>query len=359
MKKLQEQSWDWDKINAKLDASKPIPEFPTTTATTQDTSNNSNSEQPIGKSIGTVSGTGITDSEFEDFKKLLADKLNFELTDEKHKFLNAWRRAEGTKATNNPFATTINYKDDPNMSRFNLANRSQGVKNFSTVEYGADATAKTLNFRYYIDLVSQLRDNTITASALAENPALNTWGTGRLVSRVLASKSNQTKLDTTTKSASNSIDTLVNMNAECWRVWSLVNSILNDPEKFGFNQYKSWINDDEPGAAKHLQTLYDRILNLPVKPDLKFNFEFETIQHIKTHIEKLRKNFKSKLTEEQKDSVLKIYENFDHIDTIINFIKTELILKGKRGTLTPPQKFWYWNGKVWTTKVITFKWDYM
>ena len=127
---------------------------------------------------GTVSGTKISDSDFATFIKLLANKVGFKLTDQNIRFLNAWRQAENTKASNNPFATTINYKNDPEMTKFNLANRGQGVKNFSTLEYGVDATAITMKLPYYNSLIQKLQQDNITAMELAKDSSLDKWGTG-------------------------------------------------------------------------------------------------------------------------------------------------------------------------------------
>lgn len=113
---------------------------------------------------------------FLEFKNELAKQLDFEMTDEKDRFLEAWARLENTRAKNNPYATTMKSNSDPKSSKFNLANSGEGVKNFSTLDYGVDATARTLRLRYYKTLIDKLRNNDITAEELAADPSLNTWG---------------------------------------------------------------------------------------------------------------------------------------------------------------------------------------
>ena len=135
----------------------------------------------------TQGGNGTSD--FESFKQKLASKLGFTLTNEKSKFFDAWKRVENTNANNNPFATTLNYKKDPDMTKFNLANSGQGVKNFSTIDYGVDATAITMGLRYYSSLIEKLKNDNISAMELAKDPSLDTWGTGSTkIQRVLGSQ---------------------------------------------------------------------------------------------------------------------------------------------------------------------------
>ena len=134
----------------------------------------------------TSQGSGTSD--FNSFKTQLAGALGIRLTDEKSRFFDAWRAVENTKATNNPFATTLNYKKDPGMTKFNLANRGQGVKNFSTLDHGVDATAITMKLRYYSSLIEKLKNDNISAIELAKDQSLDTWGTGSAkIQKVLGS----------------------------------------------------------------------------------------------------------------------------------------------------------------------------
>lgn len=92
-------------------------------------------------------------------------------------YLNAWQRAEGGTATNNPFNTTLPYA---NGSSYN----SVGVRNYPTPQAGLQATARTLLNGRYGEIVKGLRTNAppqVDAQALANSP----WGTGSLVLKIL------------------------------------------------------------------------------------------------------------------------------------------------------------------------------
>lgn len=133
------------------------------------TSNKTSKSEPSFSSIG------------DDFYKSILSKIGANETAEKIKFLKAWRQAEGGKATNNPFNTTFKLSSDPNISDYNTA----GVKNYSTPDFGIDATSKTLLLPYYSNLILKLKDDNITSDELASEPSLKTWGTGGLVAKVL------------------------------------------------------------------------------------------------------------------------------------------------------------------------------
>jgi hypothetical protein len=98
------------------------------------------------------------------------------------KFFYAWRKGEGGKATNNPFNTTFNLKKDSGMSKYNTV----GVKNYSTPNYGVEATVKTLLLSYYTCIVDGLK-NDVGADKISRCESLKTWGTGDLVAKVLNS----------------------------------------------------------------------------------------------------------------------------------------------------------------------------
>jgi len=63
---------------------------------------------------------------------------------------------------------------------------SVGVKNYPNRQVGLEATVKTLMLPYYKELVAKLKNDNITAVELADTDDLSTWGTGSLVSKVLA-----------------------------------------------------------------------------------------------------------------------------------------------------------------------------
>ena len=92
-------------------------------------------------------------------------------------FLNAWARAEGGTASNNPFNTT---QSAPGASSYNRV----GVRNYATPQQGIQATVQTLQNGHYGNILSALRQGSsaqAAASALAASP----WGTGSLVEKVL------------------------------------------------------------------------------------------------------------------------------------------------------------------------------
>jgi hypothetical protein len=104
------------------------------------------------------------------------------ITDENLKFFYAWRKAEGGKATNNPFNTTMNLKSDINKTNYNKI----GVKNYSTPQYGVESTVKTLLNGRYSCIVNGLK-NDIGAEEISRCSDLKTWGTGELVAKVIDS----------------------------------------------------------------------------------------------------------------------------------------------------------------------------
>lgn len=92
-------------------------------------------------------------------------------------FVNAWARAEGGSAANNPFNTT---QTAPGATAYN----SVGVRNYLTPQAGLQATISTLQNGRYGNILSALRSGTsarAAASALANSP----WGTGSLVEKIL------------------------------------------------------------------------------------------------------------------------------------------------------------------------------
>lgn len=94
--------------------------------------------------------------------------------------LDAWSRAEGGRAANNPLNTTQAAPGATNMN-------SAGVKNYPSPAAGVAATVATLTNGRYGTILSNLRANapaTQTARAIAASP----WGTGSGVSRVLGDR---------------------------------------------------------------------------------------------------------------------------------------------------------------------------
>lgn len=104
------------------------------------------------------------------------------ITDGNMKFLFSWRQAEGGKATNNPFNTTQGLSKDTGISKYNKI----GVKNYSTPQFGVEATVKTLLNGNYSCIVNGLK-NDIGAEEISKCRDLKTWGTGELVAKVIDS----------------------------------------------------------------------------------------------------------------------------------------------------------------------------
>jgi len=109
----------------------------------------------------------------------LLQRIGAPVTQNGVRFLNAWLRAEGGSATNNPFNTTLPYAGAGSYN-------SVGVRNYPTAQAGLEATAKTLLDPRYRAIVAGLRsgaDPRVDARALAASP----WGTGDLVLKILGS----------------------------------------------------------------------------------------------------------------------------------------------------------------------------
>lgn len=123
----------------------------------------------------TVSITGVTDVNV--YEKIL-EGIGAPVTDENIKFMLAWRQSEQSSAKFNPFSTTQNMSGAISIN-------SAGVKSYRTLEDGVVATIKTLKNGKYNCIVNGLVNN-IGSENIARCESLKTWGTGDLVSRVLA-----------------------------------------------------------------------------------------------------------------------------------------------------------------------------
>jgi peptidoglycan hydrolase-like protein with peptidoglycan-binding domain len=117
----------------------------------------------------------------KDFYTAILTGVGAPITDENLKFFYAWRKGEGGKATNNPFNTTFKLSKDSGISNYNSA----GVKNYSTPNYGIEATVKSLLLPYYTCIVDGLKSD-IGSDKLSKCESLKTWGTGDLVAKVLS-----------------------------------------------------------------------------------------------------------------------------------------------------------------------------
>lgn len=130
--------------------------------------------------------TQISRSDKQFYENILKG-IGAPITEENLKFFYAWRTAEGGTAKNNPFNTTQGMKDDPGISIY--GKNKAGVKNYSTAEFGIEATVKTLLNGRYSCIVDGLK-NDIGAEKISECfDNLETWGTGDLVNKVIKSGS--------------------------------------------------------------------------------------------------------------------------------------------------------------------------
>ena len=113
----------------------------------------------------------------EQFARDVLKGLGAPITDENMKAVVAWQKAEGTKAANNPLATTQGWDGS---SSFN----SVGVKNYTSYSDGVAATLKTLQNGHYGAILAALAQGN-SAQAVGQAVAASPWGTGDGVLRVL------------------------------------------------------------------------------------------------------------------------------------------------------------------------------
>lgn len=91
---------------------------------------------------------------------------------------NAWQRAEGGSAANNPFDTTQGAAGTTNYN-------SVGVKNYRTSQQGVQATIQTLENGHYAAVLKALREGT-NAYQVAAAVGASPWGTsGSLMDSIL------------------------------------------------------------------------------------------------------------------------------------------------------------------------------
>jgi murein DD-endopeptidase MepM/ murein hydrolase activator NlpD len=130
------------------------------------------SSKPVGQPISNFS----YEESDEMYKKIL-EGIGAPVTQNNITYMRAWRKAEGGKATFNPFNTTQKYQDATNYN-------SVGVKNYPTMEAGIEATVKTLLNGRYNDIVDSLKSDS-PPQVTAASKSLSVWGTGGGVLSVL------------------------------------------------------------------------------------------------------------------------------------------------------------------------------
>jgi hypothetical protein len=116
----------------------------------------------------------------DDYYKSVLKCLGAEPTKNNLLFLYAWRQAEGGKAKNNPFNTTLKM---PGATNYN----SVGVKNYQTPEQGIEATCKTLKNgrdKYGYDKIIDGLKNDVGLSQLSDAVISSKWGTKDLLRKV-------------------------------------------------------------------------------------------------------------------------------------------------------------------------------
>jgi peptidoglycan hydrolase-like protein with peptidoglycan-binding domain len=141
------------------------------------------SQNDINKFVKTPIANVAT-TEDDDFYSAIITSLGGKVTDEKMKFLKAWRQGEGGTAKNNPFNTTKDVPGDQD-TKYNSA----GVRNYPDRQTGLEATIATLKLPYYRDIVSLLQSDDATAADLAKAVEASPWGTGNNVAKVLGAGS--------------------------------------------------------------------------------------------------------------------------------------------------------------------------
>lgn len=122
----------------------------------------------------------VATTEDDDFYAAIITSLGGRVTDEKMKFLKAWRQGEGGTAKNNPFNTTKDIPGDQD-TKYNSA----GVRNYPDRQTGLEATVATLKLPYYKEIVALLQNDDVTADQLAKAVEASPWGTGHNVAKVL------------------------------------------------------------------------------------------------------------------------------------------------------------------------------
>lgn len=112
-------------------------------------------------------------------------------TENQYTFLYAWKAAEKSRASWNPFNTTLKLENKEDYSPLGCKrnqNNGNPVKNYKTEDIGINATVSTLKGARYSSLLNNLKSDA-SLQVLSTDPSLNTWGTGLGVNRILSSQS--------------------------------------------------------------------------------------------------------------------------------------------------------------------------
>ena len=134
-----------------------------------------------GAGLGGGDGSRTVSSSFNKFGTDLLAALGLPPTTSNLRAINAWAQAEGTRAANNPLATTQRMEGATNFN-------SVGVKNYTSYEQGVAATAKTLRNGRYDNVLAAFKAGN-SAKAVGSAVAASPWGTGQGLLRVLGDPS--------------------------------------------------------------------------------------------------------------------------------------------------------------------------
>ena len=106
------------------------------------------------------------------WKYRIALRARFRPTRENFRLMDAWARAEGGTAANNPWNTTEPW---PHASIYNTA----GVRNYASGEDGIRATVVTLENGHYPGILGDFRAHRKTAVRIVSDreAEFRTWGT--------------------------------------------------------------------------------------------------------------------------------------------------------------------------------------
>ena len=108
-------------------------------------------------------------------------------------FLKIWSKYEGGSAKNNPLNTTYDLKNPLRQSNYNTVK----VKNYTTIQDGIEATAKTLSLGYYKNILAALRTGQ-TAAEIYKKPNVSNeikkWGTVHFAARFEDQKKGSQKI---------------------------------------------------------------------------------------------------------------------------------------------------------------------
>jgi hypothetical protein len=165
-------------IQSSLRNFQPNIQFPTVTAGAQGRV----SAQGVSGSFDTALANATSAPSGVDpaqFSRDVLSRIGAPATAQNMAVMQAWIKAEGTKAQFNPLATV---RRAPGATDFN----SVGVKNFVSYDQGVDTTVGAITNGLYDDVIAALRRGN-DAYAVADAIEASPWGTGGLVRKVLDS----------------------------------------------------------------------------------------------------------------------------------------------------------------------------